>query len=123
MKETATLLNHLSAFYIDMTRDSLYSDSPDLPSRQIVLSVFQAVSCPLGRPPSDCPHHSLTSVCHALLQVLNSVSQAVAPIAPFMIEELAEHRQDVTLPAESAFSQRWQEPVRADPSLATHCRR
>lgn len=48
----------------------------------------------------------------AYFQVLNSVSQAVAPIAPFMIEELAEHRKDVTLPAESAFSLRWQSPVR-----------
>jgi isoleucyl-tRNA synthetase len=44
MKETVTLLNHLSAFYIDMTRDSLYSDLPDLPARQVVRSIFQAVS-------------------------------------------------------------------------------
>lgn len=112
MKETLTLLNHLSAFYIDMTRDSLYSDSPDLPSRQIVLSVFQAVSHPVN-----------SIICHLRLlltrvlisngppQVLNNVSQAVAPIAPFMIEELAEHRKDVTLPAHSAFSQRWRKSV------------
>lgn len=44
MKDTVTLLNHLSAFYIDMTRDSLYSDLPELPARQVVLSIFQAVS-------------------------------------------------------------------------------
>lgn len=112
MKETLTLLNHLSAFYIDMTRDSLYSDSPDLPSRQIVLSVFQAVSHPLN-----------STLCHLRLlltrvplsngrpQVLNNVSQAVAPVAPFMIEELAEHRKDLNLPAQSAFSLRWQKPV------------
>lgn len=45
-------------------------------------------------------------------QVLNIVSQSIAPITPYLAEELYSHRTDIKDDLPSAFAQPWLSPVR-----------
>ena len=117
INDTTELLADLSSVYFEMIRDTLYSESKDDQSRAIIIAVLQSVSWQIWPLRAKSYHALIAGLAYALMQCLDSVSQSLAPIAPYMAEEIYSHRTDIEKTSPSVFGRSWRSPVR-DASLA-----
>jgi len=107
INSTTELLGSLSSSYFDMIRDTVYSEAEEEQSRLIILAVLQSVSFERT---SSRFEKKLTSP-FSFRQTLDTVTQSLAPIAPYLAEELYSHRIDIEKTSPSAFGREWISPV------------
>lgn len=116
INETTELLGELSSSYFEMIRDAVYSDVEHDQPRSIILAVLQSVSSKetrsWARRTTDVVHFS---------QTLDITIQALAPITPYLAEEIYAHRTDIEKVSPSVFGRTWQSPVNPRPPICS-CR-